>query len=135
MFCRLEDQSESVVESREAGLCAAVGATRKCEVCRHVVISIVINRYSQEVSSRLATQQLGATVVTDTTGVSKVVTPVFNKSGSHVPGVEAIDADDAHLWITGWDLPICRAYVVRGEDDPRDRDVHPRACRTRASHT
>ena len=81
---RLEDQSESVVEPREACRCAAVGETRQCEVGRGVVITIVINRYSQEVSSRLTTHQRGAPVVSDTTGVAEVVTPVFNKPGSHV---------------------------------------------------
>jgi len=124
MLGRLEDQSESVVQPREAFLCAAVGEARQCEVGRRVVIAIVIDRYSQEVSIRLATQQRGVPVVTDTTGVAEVVAPVFNRPGSHVPGIEAIDADDAHLRITGWDLLICRAHVVRGEDHPWDRDVH-----------
>ena len=50
-FCRLEDQSESVLESREAGRCASVGATRKCDVGCRVVIAIVIDRYSHEVST------------------------------------------------------------------------------------
>jgi hypothetical protein len=66
MLGRLEDQAESVMQPREAYRCAAVGETRQCEVGRRVVITIVIDRYSQEVSSRLTAQQRGAPVVTDT---------------------------------------------------------------------
>ena len=124
MLGGLEDQAESVMQPREACRCAAVGEARQCEVGRRVVITIVIDRDSQEMSSRLTAQSRGAPVVTDTTGVAEVVTPVFHKPGSHVPGVKAINADDAHLRITGWDLSICRAHVVRGEDHPWDRDVH-----------
>jgi hypothetical protein len=39
--------------------------------------------------------------------VAEVVTPIFNKPGTHVPRVEAVDADNTHLRITGRDLPVC----------------------------
>jgi len=84
MLGRLEDQSESVVQPREAFLCAAVGEARQCEVGRRVVIAIVSGRYSQEVSSRLVTQQRGAPVVTDTTGVAELLVWVDNVPQSRV---------------------------------------------------
>ena len=78
MLGGLEDQSESVVQPREACSGAAVGKTRQGEVRRRVVVTIVINRYSQEVSSSLTAQQRGASVVANTAGVAEVVTPILN---------------------------------------------------------
>jgi hypothetical protein len=83
MLGGLEDQSESVVQPREACRCVAVGETRQGEVRCRVVVTIVINRYSQEVSSHLTAQQRGAPVVANTVGVPEVVTPIFNKPGTH----------------------------------------------------
>ena len=124
MLGGLEDQAESVMQPREACRCAAVGETRQGEVRRRVVVTIVINRYSQEVSSSLTAQQRGAPVVANTAGVAEVVTPILNKPGTRVARVEGVDADNTHLRITGRDLPVCRPHVVRREDHPGDRNVH-----------
>jgi hypothetical protein len=70
MLGGLEDQAESVMQPREACRCAAVGKTRQGEVRRRVVVTIVINRYSQEVSSSLTAHQRGSPVVANTAGVA-----------------------------------------------------------------
>jgi hypothetical protein len=72
---RLEDQSEIVVQSSQAHSSPAVWAAPNREVRGLIVITIVIDRNLEEVSSCLAAQKLGAPIVADTTWCDQSCVP------------------------------------------------------------
>ena len=114
-----QETYDVIVHGVEGSGRSAVFSIRHDEVRCAVVVVVVLLRDSQNVSRDLTHEKRSAIIIRDGRAVPEVVAPYLDESRSKVPFVEAVEADNAHLWLTRRDLAVGCFHIVCTENGLR----------------